>query len=312
MTAVELHTVSHSGNGVAILHDVTLTIPEGSAYGLVGANGSGKTTLLRVMASLIRPSAGKVRIFGHDAVTEPTAVRRLVGYVPDTFGSYPGLKVREYLEFFAGAHKLKHAGATIDDLLALMELQAVEQQYLSTLSRGRKQRLAIARALLHDPLLLLLDEPTFGLDVHGRRDILAILQELRHLGKTIVISSHLLEDTAQLVTDVAALSGGSIVAEATAEELRQIVEGPRRMRVEVANDPRLAVAALGSISSVRGTDIQGQEITFQFSGSRYALPDVVVALVQHDVKVIRFAEESNDLEVLLASLHDAASSGVSA
>ncbi len=304
MTAVTLQGVRYSGNGVDLLHDVTLTIPEGSAYGIVGANGSGKTTLLRVLATLIRPTAGKVSIFGHDPVTEPAAVRRLVGYVPDTFGSYPGLKVREYLEFFAGAHKLKNATGVIEDLLTLMELQAVERQYLSTLSRGRKQRLAIARALLHDPLLLLLDEPTFGLDLHGRRDILAVLQELRDLGKTLVISSHLLDDTAQLVTDVAALSGGSIVALASAEELRQIVEGPRRMRVEVANDPRLATAVLGGLEAVRSTSVQGQEVTFLFSGSRYDLPDVVSALVQHDVKVIRFAEESNDLEVLLSSLHE--------
>ena len=307
MTAVELQAVSRTGNGAAILQGVTLTVPDGSAYGIVGPNGSGKTTLLKILATVIRPSAGTVRIFGHDPTTEPAAVRRLVGYVPDTFGSYPGLKVREYLEFFAGAHKLKNASGTIDDLLALMELQVLERQYLSTLSRGMKQRLAIARALLHDPHLLLLDEPTFGLDMQGRRDILAVLQELRSLGKTLVISSHLLEDVGHLVTDVAALSGGSVVAEATADELRQIVEGPRRMRLEVANDPRLAMAALSGLSAVRGADVQGQDITFLFAGSRYALPDVVNTLVQHDVKVVRFAEESNDLEVLMASLPAAVS-----
>ena len=305
MTAVEMRGVGRTGNGVAILRDVTFTVPEGSAFGIVGPNGSGKTSLLKIMATVIRPSAGTVRIFGHDPLSEPGAVRRLVGYVPDTFGSYPGLKVREYLEFFAGAHRLKNAGGTIDDLLVLMELQAMERQYLSTLSRGMKQRLAIARALLHDPHLLLLDEPTFGLDMHGRRDILAVLQELRSLGKTLIISSHLLEDAAHLVTDIAALANGTVVAEATADELRQIVEGPRRMRLEVANDPRLAVAALSRLSDVRGADVQGQDITFLFAGSRYALPDVVSALVQHDVKVVRFAEESNDLEVLMSSLHAA-------
>lgn len=306
MTAVELLGVSRSAGGTQILDNVTLTIPEGSAYGILGPNGSGKTTLLKVLATLVRPSSGKVRVFGHDPINEPAAVRRLVGYVPDTFGSYPGLKTREYLEFFAGAHKLKNMNGTIDDLLTLVELQAVERQYLSALSRGMKQRLAIARALLHDPHLLLLDEPTFGLDMHGRSDILAVLKELRSLGKTLVISSHLLEDAAQLVTDVAALVNGSVVAEATAEELRQVVEGPRRMRVEVANDPRLALAALSGLGDVRSADAQGQDISFLFAGSRYALPDVVNTLVQHDVKVVRFAEDSTDLELLLASLHAAA------
>lgn len=305
MSAAELAGVGLAGNGVAILRDISLTVAEGSSLGIVGANGSGKTTLLKLMATLIRPTSGKVRIFGHDAATAAAAVRRLVGYVPDSFGSYPGLKAREYLEFFAGAHKLKNAAGTINDLLALVELQAVERQYLATLSRGMKQRLAIARVLLHDPQLLLLDEPTFGLDLHGRRDILAVLQELRHLGKTLVISSHLLEDVAQLVTDVAVLSGGGLVAEATADELRRIVEGPRRMRVEVANDPRLAQVALSGLEAVRGLEIDGQEMTFLFAGSRYALPEVVSTLVQQDVKVVRFAEESNDLEVLLASLPQA-------
>lgn len=308
MTAVELRAVSRVGNGVKVVRDLSLVIPEGSVYGVVGPNGAGKTTLLKLLATVIRPSSGRIAVFGHDVVAEAAAVRRLVGYVPDTFGAYPGLRVREYLEFFAAAHKLRHANATIGDLLALVELQAVERHYLTTLSRGMKQRLAIARALLHDPQLLLLDEPTFGLDVRGRRDVLAVLDELHQLGKTLVISSHLLEDVAQLATDVAVIAGGTLLAETTAEELRQVVEGPRRMRLEVANDPRQAQAVLSGLEAVRNIDTAGQDIHFLFHGSRYGLPAVVSTLVQADVKVIRFAEESNDLEVLLASLQEQAAS----
>ena len=212
------------------------------------------------------------------------------------------------MEFFAAAHKLRRAGATIGDLLALVELQAVERDYLTTLSRGMKQRLAIARALLHDPHLLLLDEPTFGLDLRGRRDVLAVLDELHQLGKTLVISSHLLEDVAHVATDVAVLSGGSLVAETSAQELRQVVDGPRRMRLEVANDPRLARAVLAGVEAVRNVEAEGQELLFAFQGSRYALPELVAALVAGEVKVIRFAEESNDLEVLLAAMQEAAAS----
>lgn len=294
--------VSCSVHGTAVLRDFSLTIPEGSAYGIVGPNGSGKSTILKLLATVLKPSSGKVAVFGHDTAVEAAAVRRIVGYVPDAFGAYPGLKVREYLEFFAGAHKLRHATAAINELLALVELQGVERQYLTTLSRGMKQRLAIARALLHDPQMLLLDEPTFGLDVAGRRDILAVLHELHRLGKTLVVSSHLLEDVAQLTTDVAALAAGTLAAETTAEELRQVVEGPRRMRLEVANDPRQAQAVLSGLEAARGVEVEGQALTFLFNGSRYDLPDVVDQLVAHEVKIIRFAEESNDLELLIAAL----------
>jgi ABC-2 type transport system ATP-binding protein len=140
------------------------------------------------------------------------------------------------------------------------------------------------------------------LDLRGRGDVLAVLRELRDLGKTLVISSHLLEDVAQLSTDVAALSGGRLVTATSAEELRQVLEGPRRIALEVANDPRQAQAALAGLESVRAVEPNGQEISFLFQGSRYALPDVVTALVERDVKIIRFTEESNDLEVLLSTL----------
>ncbi len=304
MTAVELQGVSRVQNGTTMVRDVSLSVPEGSTFALVGPNGSGKTTILRMLATIIRPSAGKAQVLGHDVVAEPGTVRQIVGYVPDSFGTYPGLKVREYLEFFASAHRLRSAGATITDLLNLVELRQVERRYLSGLSRGMKQRLAIARALLHDPAVLLLDEPTFGLDVRGRSDVVAVLKELHDVGKTLIISSHLLDDVAPIATDVAAISGGRLVASMSAEQLRRLIEGPRRIRLEVANDPRQAQAVLAAIDAAQSVEAEGQELTFLFRGSRYALPEVVTALVQREVKIIRFAEESNDLEVLLASLEE--------
>ena len=302
MTAVQLERVSRRDGGQVALDNLSLAVPEGSAFALIGPNGSGKSTVLKLIATIVKPTSGTIRVHGHDVVAEAGAVRRLVGYVPDVFGTYPGLKVREYLEYFAGAHRLRNAQATITDLLTLVELQAVAGQYLTTLSRGRKQRLAIARALLHDPSVLLLDEPTFGLDQRGRADVLAVLRELQSMGKTLVISSHLLEDVAQLATDVAAFADGRLVAETSAEELRQSIEGPRRIWVEVANDPRQAQVALAGVDTVRAVEVQGQELRFLYQGSRYGLPEVLDTLVRGEVKVIRFTEESNDLEILLASL----------
>ncbi len=302
MSAIELVNVTQGSRADQVLNDVSFRVAEGEACALVGPNGSGKSTVLRLIASIIVPSSGSIRVLGHDTVRESAAVRRAVGFVADAFGAYPGLRVVEYLEFFAGAQHVRNSVSTIKDLLALVDLEREEKQYLSALSRGKKQRLALAKALLHDPAILLLDEPTFGLDWRGRTEMLSVLEELRAMGKTIVLSSHLLDDVSQLATDVVALQHGRVAAQVTLEELRQSIEGPRRMVLEVVNDPRLALSVLEPLPTVQGADWLGQVVRFTFSGSRYDLPELVAQLVAHQVRVVRFSEESTDLEVLLASL----------
>ncbi|HEV3029925.1 MAG TPA: ABC transporter ATP-binding protein, partial [Planctomycetota bacterium] len=176
------------------LRGVTLEIEAGDMFGLIGPNGAGKTTLIRILATLLQPSAGTASVNGHDVTRNAQAVRREIGYMPDFFGVYEELKVREYLEFFAATYGIRgpKRKATVDGVLELTDLTAKKDVLIASLSRGMQQRLGLARVLVHDPKVLFLDEPASGLDPRARIEIRALLKELRNMGKTILISSHIL------------------------------------------------------------------------------------------------------------------------
>lgn len=195
------------------LADVSLDIPAGVICGLVGPNGAGKSTFLSIVATLLKPSAGSVRLFGHDA-TDLATVRPLFGFVPDFLGSYSGLTVEETLEFFADAYGLERDtwAAQIDGLLELVDLGVKRHADVNTLSRGMKQRLGLALGLMHEPRLLLLDEPASGLDARARIELREIITHLHSMGITIVISSHILSELEEMCTDVMILERGHLVA----------------------------------------------------------------------------------------------------
>jgi ABC-2 type transport system ATP-binding protein len=227
-----------------------------------------------------------------------SAIRRVVGYVPEEFGMFPGLKVREYLEFFASVHKLRHSQTTIEDLLGLWELSAVADQYINVISRGYRSRLALARSLLHDPRLLLLDEPFYGLDVQSRQDLLIILRELHDIGKTIVIATHLPDLVSSLITDVVVLDNGQVQLAAPMSEISQVVRSSRRLRCEVINDPSIAYQALLSHNSVSNISVDGQCLEFLFDGDRYSQSELLNSLIKHGARITRLQEIWSDLEVL--------------
>lgn len=311
MSAVELRSVTKAFGATTALVDLSLTIEEERIVALVGGNGAGKTTLLRLLATLLRPTSGHAFVCGFDTSRSGGEVRRLVGYVPDSFGLYGDLKVREYLEFFAECFGMRQAMGTISELLHLVDLYGQRDDYIATLSRGMRQRLLLARALIHDPRLLLLDEPGSGLDPRGRDDLLEILRELRALGKTIVIATHLLGDVTRLCTDVAVLADGRVAMAGPTADLIHEIPGPRRMRVQVVNDPELARQALELLPSVREVSVDGQSLGFLFDGSRYDLPEVLERLVHDRVKVMTFAEEEDGLATLLAHVLQAPPVGAS-
>ncbi len=311
MTAIAIQSLTKSfGGGVPALQGLDLEIDEGCIFALVGGNGAGKTTLLRVLATLLEPTAGHVHVCGYDTVRHGNEVRRIVGYVPDSFGLYGDLKVSEYLEFFADCFGLKYASGTISELLSLVDMDHHRRAYISTLSRGMRQRLLMARALIHDPQVLLLDEPASGLDPQGRDDMLEVLRELRSLGKTIVISTHLLADINRVCTDVAVLAGGKVLLSGPTDTLMQEIQSPRRVRMEVVNDPEVARMALAALPGVRDIVAEEQSLSFTFDGSRYDLPHVLERLVTQQIRVVSFAEEQGRLEALLGHvLHSTTASG---
>ena len=216
---------------------LSLEVPAGSVYGLIGPNGAGKTTTFAVVASLLTPSSGSVSVLGHDPVASPREVRRILGYMPDTLGVYADLDVDEYLRFFAAAYKIParaHPGL-LDGLLELVALESKRTARVDSLSRGMKQRLSLARALIHDPEVLILDEPASGLDPRARAELRALLAQLSEMGKTIVISSHILAEIEDACSHIAIMQSGRILASGPTAEVSGLLTGVRRLRARFAD-----------------------------------------------------------------------------
>lgn len=217
--------------------DVSIAVPRGSIYGLIGPNGAGKTTLMTMVCSLLRPTAGTVLVDGHDPATDPAAVRRTTGYMPDGLGVYEGLDVGGYLEFFASAYEIPRAEwpSLIDGLLELVDLEVKRDAMVNSLSRGMKQRLSLARSLVHDPQLLILDEPASGLDPRARIELRELLWALQGMGKTIIVSSHILSELQEICTHVGIMEAGRLLAEGSPDDIGERLGAVRKVKVRFSD-----------------------------------------------------------------------------
>ncbi|HVR85559.1 MAG TPA: ABC transporter ATP-binding protein [Planctomycetota bacterium] len=235
---IEVRELGKSYGTHPALRGVTLEIEAGDMFGLIGPNGAGKTTLIRILATLLQPSAGSATVNGHDVTRNAQAVRREIGYMPDFFGVYEELKVREYLEFFAATYGIRgpKRKVTVDGVLELTDLTAKKDVLISSLSRGMQQRLGLARVLVHDPKVLFLDEPASGLDPRARIEIRALLKELRNMGKTILISSHILADLADLCNKIGLIERGKLLYAGGLREAMAQVQADDVWLVEVFED----------------------------------------------------------------------------
>jgi ABC-2 type transport system ATP-binding protein len=225
------------GRMVAV-HDFSLQVPRGAIYGLIGPNGAGKTTSMRMLATLLQPDSGDAWIAGASIRTEQTEVRRNLGYMPDFFGTYAELRVSEYLDFYAACHGVpaaRRAGVT-NDLLALVDLTHKRDSYVEGLSRGMQQRLGLARALVHDPAVIMLDEPASGLDPRARLELREVVRELGRMGKAVLVSSHILAELADLCTHIAIVDGGRVLADGRVDDVTRRLNGGRAVRVQVLGD----------------------------------------------------------------------------
>ena len=224
---------------------IDLDIAEGEIFGLVGPNGAGKTTTLRMLATLLLPSAGQAEIAGWSVTRNPDEVRRVLGFMPDAFGVYDDMKVWEYLDFFARCYGLQPAARRrmIGDLLDLVDLGDKRDAYVQTLSRGMQQRLCLAHALVHDPKVLLLDEPASGLDPRARVELRELLRELRSMGKTIIISSHILPELEELCTSVAIVDHGQVLAQGRVADIEKRLRFGAVLHVRLLADDEAIAAA---------------------------------------------------------------------
>jgi|ETNmetMinimDraft_20_1059909.scaffolds.fasta_scaffold11982_2 ABC-2 type transport system ATP-binding protein len=246
------------------LDDVSFEVSKGDLFGIVGPNGAGKTTLLRILATLLKPTRGEVKLAGIDVIKQPDRARWKFGYMPDDFGLYPDLTVEEYLQFFGDVYKIGRAECTamVEDLMALVDLQSKVSEPVQRLSRGMQQRLSLARCLLHDPEVLLLDEPASGLDPHARRQIRSLLKELRNMGKTILLSSHHLADVHELCNRVMVMEESKMLFCGDVDELFEKYGSSHQYSVRVDGPPEKALEFLLSRPGIRGAEIVGNRIEF--------------------------------------------------
>lgn len=304
---IEADGVVRSFGSVKALDGMSLTVPYGQVTALVGANGAGKTTLLLIMATLLAPSEGRVRVAGYDLSTHPELARAQLGWMPDTFGVYDQLTAREYLGFFADAYRLPKAegAARTMELLSQVHLVEYASQPVHVLSRGQKQRLGLARALLHRPRVLLLDEPASGLDPRSRIELRDLLRGLAFAGTAVLVSSHILSELEEIADRVVLVERGRVVGEHSMAELtgaRLDGEGRARWRIRALDKAALA-AGLDRHADVRTKRLpHGVEVG---PLSEPEAADLLAALVEQGVRVVTFEPVGSGLEsVYLAMTED--------
>jgi len=259
--AVQTTGLTRVYGSMVALNSLTLTVNRGDLFGFIGSNGAGKTTTLRILATFLAPSGGKAEVLGHDVVHDADRVRHIIGYMPDFFGVYKDMEVTEYLDFFGACYKIPSAQRekTVNDVLELVGLSEKKGSLIGALSRGMQQRLGLARVLIHDPQLLLLDEPASGLDPRARIEMMAILQELQRKRKTIIISSHILSELQTLCNRVAIIEKGKLIYSGPVQGVRDQMAAGQVYWVKVATDTEQAMQMLKSrpeVSEVSRVDGQ--------------------------------------------------------
>jgi ABC-2 type transport system ATP-binding protein len=323
--AIRVRHLWHRYGSLDALRDVSFDVAQNEIFGFIGPNGAGKTTTIRVIATLLEPMAGRVEVDGLDVSVDPEKVRRIVGYMPDHAGVYERITVREYLEFFADACQVADIGV-VDAVIELTELKALEDRLVAALSKGNKQRLQLGRVLLHDPKVLILDEPASDLDPRARIEMRDLLLELRELGKTILLSSHILTELSDVCTSIGVLEKGRLVVAGPIDEIAarsQLealpppstsepselsllstaggvaipVAARRRLKLRVMGNPHVVPTLLKGGTGVLSAEVtRGDQVLVHYSGDDRFVADVVRHLVEHGVGVLGVEPERNELE----------------
>ena len=293
------------------VNQLNLSVEAGEIFGFVGPNGAGKTTTLRILATLLRANSGEAVIAGHSVKKSPRGVRGAIGYMPDSFGIYHDMRVWEYLDFFGACYHLREAERKrlVADLLELVDMTARRDDMVDKLSRGLQQRLGLARTLIHDPQVLILDEPASGLDPRARVEIRELLVELARMGKTVFFSTHILADVAEICTRVGIIEGGQIVATGTLDELQRGLVTQRAVHIGVLDRAAEAQEFLSALPGVSGVDAQTEQnqqprmrLEVKFTGDDAALSAMLTGLAARGIPIVHFSEDSQNLENIFMQL----------
>jgi ABC-2 type transport system ATP-binding protein len=318
---VETHGLTKRYGSTLALDHLDLVVPEGAVFGFIGPNGAGKTTTMRILTGLLRADSGEAWIGGHEVTSDPRIVRKLVGWMPDTFGVYDNMKAWEYLDFFAAAYGQpeQRRRQLIGELLELVDLGHKRDDYVMGLSRGMKQRLSLARTMAHDPRLLILDEPASGLDPRARIELRELLKELRALGKTIMISSHILTELAEMCTHIGIIETGRLLVSGEVGHVLRSLQPHKIVEIRVLSDPVRAADVLRPLPGVRDVRLPelpadaapaeqpgdgaghpaaggAHVLLVDYVGDDLGLSVLLRALALADVPIVYFGEQASDLE----------------
>jgi ABC-2 type transport system ATP-binding protein len=296
---IEITDFGKSYGDFVAVERLNLNIGAGEMFGFIGPNGAGKSTTIRFLATLLKASHGEGTVNGHSVTRDPMNVRRSVGYMPDTFGVYDGMKVWEFLDFFAVAYAIGRSKRkqVISDVLELLDLTHKRDDFVNGLSRGMKQRLCLAKTLVHDPPVLILDEPASGLDPRARLEMKALLKELRRMGKTILISSHILTELADCCTSIGIIERGQLLMHGPIEEVYRRIRGNRIVQVKFNDGMEAGLSIIRSSPYVRDVQVDNLMITAELETDDNGVAEVLHNLNQdQSIKVRSFAEKDPTLE----------------
>ena len=301
---IEVQNFSKRYGDFLAVDRLNLKIERGEIFGFIGPNGAGKSTTIRFLATLLRPTDGEGLIAGYSVTHDPLGVRRVIGYMPDSFGVYDGMKVWEFLDFFAVAYQVlrPRRRQVINDVLELLDLTHKRDAYVNGLSRGMKQRLCLAKTLVHDPPVLILDEPASGLDPRARLEMKALLKELQAMGKTILISSHILSELADFCSSIGIIERGVLLAAGSIADIQRQLQTHRQLRIRVLDGADRAEVVVRSNPKVHRVELMDHTITSEFSGNDREISQLLQDLVAAGIEVQSFAEVEPTLEEVFMTI----------
>jgi len=295
---IELIDFTKRYGDLVAVDQLNLKIEPGEMFGFIGPNGAGKSTTIRFLATLLKPTAGEGIVNGKSVTREPLEVRRSIGYMPDSFGVYDGMKVWEFLDFFALAYQISRPRRkkVIGDVLDLLDLTGKRNDYVNGLSRGMKQRLCLAKTLVHDPPVLVLDEPASGLDPRARVEVKALLKELRRMGKTILISSHILTELADCCTSIGIVERGKLLMQGPIDDVYCRIRRNRVVVIKFLENMEAGVSIVRKLPETRDVQIEDNRVTVELAADEHQVAALMERLIAEGVRMHSFAEKEPTLE----------------
>lgn len=300
---LEVKNLVKSYGDFRAVQGISFSLKPGDIFGFIGSNGAGKTTTIRMLATLLEPTSGTASLNGIDVVENPMEIRRMIGYMPDFFGLYDDVKVWEYLDFFASIYRVKKREQVIDEVLELTDLTIKKHAFVQSLSRGMQQRLCLARCLVHDPKLLLLDEPASGLDPRARAELKELIAELGRMGKIVIISSHILPELSDFCNTVGIIERGNMLAFGDVASVVRSIRPIRVFQIETLDQVKPLEKHLTNIPNVRSIDASSERsIKIEFDGTELEQHQLLKSMIDNGFPIISFTEDQADLEDVFLNL----------